>query len=268
MRGADFLDLPSRSTKPRGRGITHVIDSGIPVSEASALLETSADYVDVWKFGWGTAYLDPGVPAKLRLLADHQVLACPGGTLLEIAWSQGRAGAFLDWAGECGFPCVEVSAGTVAMGRADKDMLIAAAAERFVVLAEIGMKRPEAPAAPREWTDDAARDLRAGATWVLTEGRESGTVGTYTTDGTVREDVVEAVVAAIGVGSVVFEAPRRDQQAWFIRRFGSDVNLANVRPADALGAETLRLGLRSDTFPSARLATPPRRVDAEAGNRP
>ena len=115
MPGPDFLDLPTRATKPRGLGITHVLDRGIPLAQSADLLAMCGPYIDVWKLGWGISYLDPTLPGKLELLASHRVLASPGGTLLEIAWAQGRAVEFLDWARGCGFPCVEVSAGTVAM---------------------------------------------------------------------------------------------------------------------------------------------------------
>jgi phosphosulfolactate synthase len=248
MRRPDFLALPARTAKPRRAGITHVLDSGLPVMDTSALLASGGGFVDVWKFGWGTAYLDPGLEAKLDLLAGHRVLACPGGTLLEIAWAQDRTAAALDWAAAVGFPCVEVSAGAVVMSAADKERLIAAAAGRFIVVAEAGSKDPAARLAPEEWARTVRRDLAAGATWVLAEGRESGTVGLYDGSGAVRTDVVDAIVAAAGLDCVVFEAPRKDQQAWFVRRFGPDVNLANVRPAEALGLETLRLGLRADTL--------------------
>jgi phosphosulfolactate synthase len=256
MPRPDFLALPARSAKPRRAGITHVLDSGLPVSQTAALLEVGGAYIDVWKFGWGTAYIDPGLPDKLDLLARNRVLACPGGTLLEIAWAQGRTAEFLDWAAAAAFPCVEVSAGAVTMTRADKDRLIAVAAERFIVLAEAGSKDPAARAGPGEWVRTVERDLAAGATWVLGEGRESGTVGLYDASGAVRSDVVDALAAAGLVDSVVFEAPRKDQQAWFVRRFGSEVNLANVRPGEALGLETLRLGLRADTVGAATPAAP------------
>src|SRR5215813_3052558 len=140
MPGPAFLDLPARTAKPRRTGITHVLDAGIPLCQAADLLDTCAAYVDVWKLGWGVAYLDPNLDAKLELLAAHRVLASPGGTLLEIAWAQGRAAEFLDWARSCGFPCVELSAGTVAMADAAKRDLIEQAAEHFIVLAEVGPK--------------------------------------------------------------------------------------------------------------------------------
>src|SRR6266581_1821400 len=236
MPGPGFLDLPVRSAKPRRTGITHVLDRGIPLAQATDLLLQNECYVDVCKFGWGIAYLDPQLAAKLDLLARHRVLASPGGTLLEISWAQGREREFLDWAADCGFPCVEVSDGTVPMDDAAKRDLITAAAKRFIVLAEVGSKHA------------AAGDLEAGATWILAEGRASGTVGIYESSGTVRQDAVEALAAAVGPDCVVFEAPREDQQAWFVRRFGPDVNLANVPPDGALGLETFRLSLRADTY--------------------
>jgi phosphosulfolactate synthase len=248
MPGPDFLALPARAAKPRARGITHVLDRGLPLAQAADLLAANGPYVDVWKLGWGISYLDPNLAAKLNLLAGHRVLASPGGTLLEIAWAQGRAAEFLDWARACGFPCVEVSAGTVAMDDAAKHDLIEQAARHFIVLAEVGPKDPGVHLTPGQWAQAVSRDLQAGATWVLTEGRASGTVGIYDSSGAVREDVVEAMVSVTDPGSIVFEAPRDSQQAWFVRRFGPDVNLANVPPADALGLETLRLSLRADTY--------------------
>jgi phosphosulfolactate synthase len=248
MPGPDFLDLPARTSKPRGTGITHVLDRGIPLAQSADLLAMSEPYVDVWKLGWGISYLDPNLAAKLKLLAAHGVLASPGGTLLEIAWAQGRAMEFLDWARGSGFPCVEVSDGTVSMDYVAKQELIAEAARHFIVLAEVGPKDPGVHMTPAQWAQALSRDLEAGATWVLAEGRASGTAGIYDTSGTVREDVIAALVSVSDPDFLVFEAPRESQQAWFVRRFGPDVNLANVHPADVLGLETLRLSLRADTY--------------------
>src|SRR6266508_323034 len=219
MASTGFLDLPPRSSKPRQAGFTHVLDKGLPLAGMEPLLATLADHVDLWKLGWGTAYLDPAAGDKVAVLAGHDVRACVGGTLLEVAWAQGKAEACLAWAGERGFPCVEVSNGAVGMPLAEKRRLIARAAEGF---------------------------------WVVAEGRESGTVGLYRADGSVREDVVQAVAGAVGPSLLIFEAPAKHQQAWFIRRFGADVGLGNVMPADVLGLEALRLGLRADTVELAR----------------
>jgi phosphosulfolactate synthase len=247
----DFLTVPSRARKPRQQGVTHVLDKGLPVDDVARLLDVCGAYVDVWKFGWGTAYLDPGLPAKLAVLRDHDVLACTGGTLLEVAWQQGVVVEYLAWAAELGFPCVEVSCGVAPIGPAEKENLIQAAAARFVVLAEIGSKDPKALVSPAQWAAAAAADRAAGASWVVTEGRESGTVGLFTDSGDVRGEVADAVVAAVGTECIVFEAPRKEQQAWLVRRFGADVGLGNLAPSEVLGVEALRLGLRADTFGTA-----------------
>jgi phosphosulfolactate synthase len=253
----DFLTLPEQPAKPRRRGITHVLDKGMPISELDALLGVCGPYVDIWKLGWGTAYLDPGLEKKIALLGRHDVLPCPGGTLLEVAWQQGVVADYLAWAAAMGFPCVEVSCGAVDMTPAQKRSHIEEAAERFIVLGEIGAKDPAVAVAGHEWAAAAAADLAAGATWVVTEGRESGAVGLFDPAGEVRVPVAEAVAAAVGAGSIVFEAPRTSQQAWLIRHFGPDVNLGNVLPNEILGLQALRLGLRADT-----MAIPRRRTSA------
>ncbi|MFC4947300.1 phosphosulfolactate synthase [Pseudonocardia sp. GCM10023141] len=242
-----FLDLPDRPSKPRRTGLTHVIDPGAGRLATADLLDSAAAHIDIWKVGWGTAYVDSTLPSKLELLANNDIVTCLGGTLLEIAWAQGRAVECLAWARDVGFSHVEVSRGTVAMDRREKRELIERAAADFVVLAETGAKAPGEQFAARQWPAECKADLEAGASLVVTEGRQSGTVGTFDASGRVRPDVVEAVVAAVGVDKVVFEAPQSSQQAWFIRRFGPAVNLGNVALADVLSVETLRLGLRSDT---------------------
>lgn len=242
-----FLDLPARSAAPRTTGLTHVLDGGIGVAATADVLGSAGRYVDIWKVGWGAAYVDAGLGAKIELVTGLGIEVCLGGTLLEIAWAQGRAAECLAWARASGFTRVEVSRGTVDMSTAEKRALIARAARDFVVLAEVGSKAPGESQQARRWPVECRADLDAGAALVVTEGRQSGTVGTFDEQGRVRGDVVEAVAAAVGVERVIFEAPRASQQAWFVRRFGSDVNLGNVAPQDVLSAETLRLGLRSDT---------------------
>jgi phosphosulfolactate synthase len=252
------LDLPERPPKPRRVGITHVLDKGLPVADLAGVLETCGAYIDIWKFGWGTAYLDPGVEAKLALLAERGILGCVGGTLMEVAWVQRRVEEFLDWAAAAGFPCVEVSRGAAPMRPDEKYDLIRMAKSRFTVLSEVGAKSAADRMACVEWAEEVKGDLAAGARWVLTEGRESGTVGIYDDSGTVREDVIAAVMAAGGVERVVFETPRKDQAVWFIKHCGPNVNLANIPVAEVLGVETLRLGLRADTM----------RLASEAARRP
>jgi phosphosulfolactate synthase len=244
----DFLSLPPRASKPRFAGLTHVLDKGLPLPELECVLDSTATFIDLWKFGWGTAYLDPKIRQKVAILGQHRVRACMGGTLLEVAWAQGKADTLLSWAADVGFPCVEVSNGAVDMPVRDKRWLIAAAVKRFTVLSEVGSKDPQVDLSALRWAEETKADLEAGASLVLTEGRESGTIGLYSPEGLVREDIVSAITSAVGLHRIIFEAPRKDQQAWFIRQFGPDVNLGNVIPAEALGLEALRLGLRADTI--------------------
>jgi len=242
-----FLDLPRRSAKPRAAGLTHVIDKGLPLSELAPHLATAGPFIDLWKFGWGTAYIDPALDTKLAALRERDVRACTGGTLLEVAWSQDKVTEFVAWAQEARFPCIEVSRGAVPMPLDEKRDLIRLAGAAFCVYSEVGAKDPGAESSPEQWADEVRGDLDAGASWVILEGRESGTVGLYRPDGSVRADMVDAVAGSADLARLVFEAPRKDQQAWFINRFGSEVNLANVALTEALGLEALRLGLRGDT---------------------
>jgi phosphosulfolactate synthase len=248
MNVPDFLSLPPRRTKPRSAGLTHVLDKGMHLNDLEGFIDSAGDFIDLWKLGWGTGYIDPMVEKKVAALSGHGIRPCLGGTLLEVAWSQGKEAEYLAWAGDMGLPCVEVSNGALDIPVSEKRRLISRAARDFLVLAEVGSKDPAVAVSPTAWAEQAAGDIDAGATWVLGEGRESGSVGLYTPEGAVREEVVEAMVSTVGVEAIIFEAPRRSQQAWFVRRFGTDVNLGNVIPAEVLGMETLRLGLRADTI--------------------
>jgi phosphosulfolactate synthase len=244
---ADFLNLPERPAKPRSTGLTHVLDKGMPAPDVRALLEGADDFIDIWKFGWGTAYLDRQFEEKLALLAEHGVRACLGGTLLEIAWSQGRVEEYFQWAAGARVPLVEVSCGVMPIPPGDKARLVGRAAQSFAVLTEVGSKDPARQMQPAQWAQEVSADLASGAWMVVTEGRESGTVGTYDDSGAVLEHIIDAVVAAAGHERILFEAPRKDQQAWLINRFGPSVNLGNVGLSDIVGVEALRLGLRADT---------------------
>lgn len=227
--------------------MTHVLDKGIPVEVMADHLASHVDFVDVWKFGWGTAYAERHLERKISLLERYDVLACLGGTLLEIAWAQGKTEACLKWAESVGFAAVEVSRGTVRMNTEEKQELIAESAQHFVVFAETGYKSADRILLPSEWHHEIVGDLDAGAKFVVAEGRESGTVGVYDAAGTPQTDIIDAAIRAAGLSRTFFEAPREDQQAWFINVYGPEVNLGNIAPDDLLPLRTLRLGLRADT---------------------
>jgi len=243
----DFLRLAELPPKPRNVGLTHALDKGISVEAMVGILTSYSDCIDIWKFGWGTSYVEPRLDEKMALLSSHGVQACVGGTLLEIAWAQGRAEECLDWAQAAGFGAVEVSRGVVAMPLDDKQALIRRAATDFTVFAETGYKSQERLLLPDEWRREFIEDLASGARYVVAEGRESGTIGVYNTEGQTQEDIVDAAVDAAGIERVIFEAPRKDQQVWFIERHGPTVNLGNIGVFDLLALQTLRLGLRADT---------------------
>lgn len=237
-----------RTTKPRRWGLTHVIDTGVPIEHLRGQLDVVADYTDIWKFGFGTSYLDPTVAKKVQVLGDAGIDACVGGTLLEAAWLESKEPMLLAWAKEMGFPCIEVSNGASGMTAGEKLRLIELASTDFVVLSEVGSKDPADPVLSSVWAEEMAADLAAGATWGIAEGRESGTVGLYRPDGSVKWDLVEAITEAVSMERVVFEAPRTSQQAAFIRTYGPNVSLGNIAPNDILALEALRRGLRGDTL--------------------
>ena len=244
-----FLSLPSRPSKPRSAGLTHVLDKGLPLVVLRNLVEAVGDYIDVWKFGYGLSYFDSQLARKLSLLAANGVRACPGGTLAEICWLQQKTDQYFDWLQTVGMDCVEISNGASAMPAETKRQLIATAAGRgFEVFAEVGSKDPNIVATPSAWAEEAQADLDAGATWIVAEGRDSGTVGLYDADGQVRSDLVAALETVGAQASVIYEAPLRAQQAWLIRHVGPNVNLGNIAGEEVLSLEALRLGLRADTI--------------------
>jgi phosphosulfolactate synthase len=209
--------------------------------------------VDIVKVGWGIGYIDPQLSTRVAICTE---LGCPvslGGTLFEVAAIQDRVGELRDWALSVGMTHIEVSNGLRALTASRKHALVRELSADFVVLAETGAKEGNYPPTPAEWAEEMTRDLDAGASWVIAEGRESGTVGLYHADQGIREDLVSAILAWVPAEKVIFEAPGKSQQAWFVRQFGADVNIGNVAPASVLALETLRLGLRADTVSAGAL---------------
>ncbi|HEY7961594.1 MAG TPA: phosphosulfolactate synthase [Solirubrobacteraceae bacterium] len=253
---ASFLDIPERSVKPRERGLTNVIDRGLSVAAVDGLMEAAGASVDVVKLGWGTALVSANLPAKLARYAAHGVPVVLGGTLTELALRQGRIDGLLAWLRELGLRHVEVSDGTLALPSSEKCELIARLSGEFTVFSEVGSKDAERIMAPYRWVEQIEAELRAGAWKVITEARESGTAGIFRADGEVRMGLIDEIAHAVDPERLVFEAPRREQQVWFLRRFGSDCNLGNIAPDDVLSLETLRLGLRSETVECFAIAEP------------
>jgi len=250
QRAAGFLALPERSSKPRERGLTHVIDRGLSIAQVDGLIETVGDCVDIVKLGWGTALVTANLKPKLERYAAHGIPVVLGGTLTEIAIRQGRVEGLVAWLRELGLRHVEISDGTIALDPEVKAHLISTLAAHFTVLSEVGSKDADFIMAPYVWVEQIQRDLQAGAWKVIAEARESGTAGIYRADGEVRTGLIDEIVHAIDAERLIFEAPLHDQQVWLLKRFGSECNLGNIAPDDVLSLETLRLGLRSDTVES------------------
>ncbi len=245
-----FLDLPERSRKPREHGITHVLDRGLSLAEVDGMVEVAGDAVDFVKLGWGTALATENLAPKLDRYRSHGIPVVCGGTLTELAIAQGRVEEMVGWLRELGLRHVEVSDGTITLDHDRKLDLIERLARDFTVFSEVGSKDDERIMAPYRWVEQIGQELDAGAWKVIAEARESGTVGIYRHDGEVRMGLIDEIAHEIDPERLVFEAPRKEQQVWFLKRFGPNVNLGNIPPADVLSLETLRLGLRSDTMPT------------------
>jgi phosphosulfolactate synthase len=242
--------------KPRARGLTHVIDRGLSVAEVDSLMEVAGDCVDVVKLGWGTALVSANLRQKLKRYAAREVPVVLGGTLTELAIRQGRVEGLIAWLRELGLRHVEVSDGTIAIDPAVKRELIERLAREFTVLAEVGSKDVDFIMAPYVWVEQIQSDLDAGAWKVIAEARESGTAGIYRATGEVRTGLIDEIAHAVDPDRLIFEAPRREQQVWLLKRFGTECNLGNIAADDVLSLETLRLGLRSDTVDRFALGDP------------
>jgi phosphosulfolactate synthase len=231
---------------PRNGGLTHVIDKGLGPRAWADVLETSGDYIDIVKLGWGTAYVTQNLRAKLDVLRGKPVVI--GGTFFEAVLVQDKLDDYKRWLEELGLTYVEISDGVIELPRERKLELIEDLARDFTVLSEVGSKDAEEVYAPYEWVQWIKEELAAGAWKVITEGREGGTAGIYRPTGEMRTGLVDEIVHEIAVDDLLFEAPTKASQAWFIKQFGPGVNLGNIPPDEVIPLETLRRGLRGDTL--------------------
>ena len=211
-------------------------------------LEVAGDYVDIVKLGWGTAVVTPNVKEKIALYQSFGIPVCFGGTFFEVCLRQNKLEEYVALVRECGMTCVEISDGTIDMDEDDKLALLRRFAKEFKVLSEVGSKDEAVVITPTKWVDSIKRELEAGAWKVITEGRESGTVGIYRPTGDVKDGLLEEIRTAFDTSQLLFEAPIKKQQAWFIKQFGANVNLGNIPPEEVISVETLRVGVRGDTL--------------------
>jgi phosphosulfolactate synthase len=243
-----WLDVPARAPKPRTAGLTHVIDKGASLFEIQGLFDSAGEYVDIVKLGWGTSVVTNNLEKKIKLLRSFDVPVVCGGTLFEAAVARGRLDEYRGWLAANGFTHVEISDGTIEIERERKLELIAELARDFTVLSEVGSKDSDTVFAPYQWVAWLKEELEAGAWKVITEGREGGTAGIFREDGVMRTGLLEEIAHEIALDDLLFEAPTKSSQAWFVKQFGPDVNLGNIPPDEVIPLETLRLGLRADTI--------------------
>ena len=243
------VSLPQRSTKPRSDGRTHIIDKGLPTGWIEDQLQLAGEFVDLVKLGWGTSVLTPNLTEKLDTYRAHDVDVCFGGTLFELVYLQGRVDEYAGWLRELGITSVEISDGCLEMNGSDKLKLIEEWSGEMTVFSEVGSKDAAVIVTPARWVKAIKQELEAGATYVILEGRESGTAGMYRESGEIRMGLIDEILeSGIPVDRLVFEAPTKAQQVWLIKHIGPDINVGNIAPEDALPLETLRLGLRADTL--------------------
>jgi phosphosulfolactate synthase len=233
-------------------GLTHVIDKGLGPRAWEDILETAGDHISIVKLGWGTAAVTQNLERKLEVLKEKPVVI--GGTFFEVVYAKNELDAYKQWLNDLGLTHVEISDGTVDIPRERKLELIADFARDFTVLSEVGSKDSSVEYTAEQWKQWLREELDAGAWKVITEAREGGTAGIFDSSGGMRTELIGEIALEIGPVHVIFEAPSKAAQAWFIKQFGPSVNLGNIPPEEVIPLETLRLGLRGDTLKEVLLA--------------
>lgn len=240
--------LPARNKKPRDKGITLVLDKGFSVREAEDFCESASSYTDILKLGWGTSYVTQNLEDKLAVYANAGIPVYLGGTLFEAYVLRDQLDAYMELLSRFDIEYAEVSNGTIWLSDKRKLDIIKRMSQELTIFSEIGSKNPDDIIPPYKWVKMIENELEAGAWKVICEARESGTVGVFRPNGEIRSGLIDEIADQIPVEKLIFEAPQKEQQVWFIKKFGSNVNLGNIAPAEVIPLETLRLGLRSDTL--------------------
>ncbi len=240
--------VPTRTSKPRNAGITMVMDKGLSVRDVESLIEVSGPYIDIVKLGWATSYVTPNLTAKLDVYRAAGIPVYLGGTLLEAFIIRDRFEDYLRILEKYKIQHAEVSDGSIDLEHDKKCEYIHSLAKHVTVLSEVGSKDVQKIIPPYKWIELMQKELDAGAWKVIGEAREGGNVGLFRSTGEVRSGLVEEILTKIPSEKIMWEAPQKEQQVWFIKLLGTNVNLGNIAPHEVVPLETLRLGLRSDTF--------------------
>src|SRR6478735_5283164 len=241
-------NLPERTTKPRQTGFTMAMDKGLSVREAEDFMSIAADHVDIVKLGWATSYVTPNLKEKIKVYKEAGVPCYLGGTLFEAFIIRDQFEDYRKVLDKFDLSFAEVSDGSIDLDHDKKCDYIRKLTPQVTVLSEVGSKDADKIIPPYQWIDLMQKELEAGAWKVIGEAREGGNVGLFRSTGEVRSGLVEEILTKIPFEKIIWEAPQREQQVWFIKLLSSNVNLGNISPNEVIPLETLRLGLRSDTF--------------------
>jgi len=240
--------IPERPEKPRNTGLTMVMDKGLSIREAEDFMAVGSAYTDFVKLGFGTSLITPGFEKKIKIYKDAGVIPYFGGTLFEAFIVRDMFTQFIEFVDKYRVDLVEVSDGSFDIDHNKKLEYISRLAERGTVISEVGSKKKDVIYSPDEWVAMMKAELNAGSVKVIAEARESGTTGIYNEDGSINNKIIGAITDHVKLENVLWEAPLKSQQAWFIKHFGANVNLGNIEPREIIPLESLRLGLRGDTF--------------------
>ncbi|MCP4456435.1 MAG: phosphosulfolactate synthase [Cytophagales bacterium] len=240
--------LPERTAKPRESGYTMVMDKGLSLRQVEDLIETTGEVIDIVKFGWATSYVTPTLPEKIKLYQEANIPVYFGGTLFEAFYIREQLDDYKRVLEKYNLEHCEVSDGSVSMDHDHKCELVSEFSKLVTVLSEVGSKDASKIIPPYKWIEQMQTELDAGAWKVIGEAREGGNVGLFRDSGEVRQGLVEEILTKIPTEKIIWEAPQKAQQVWFIKLCGANVNLGNIAPNEAIPLETIRLGLRGDTF--------------------
>ena len=241
-------NLPTRTEKPRNSGMTMVMDKGLSLRQVEDFIEVGGTYTDIVKLGWATSYVTPNLDQKLKIYKDAGIPVYFGGTLFEAMIVRGQFDDYRKLLDKYNLQYAEVSDGSIEIPHEIKCEYISKLAKQVTVISEVGSKDVQKIFAPYKWIQLMKAEIEAGSWKVIAEARESGNVGIYRDSGEVRQGLLDEILTQIPEESIIWEAPQKAQQVWFIKLIGANVSLGNIAPADVIPLETLRLGIRSDTF--------------------
>ena len=240
--------LPQRTVSPRKNGVTMVMDKGISLRQAEDFLSSSSDYVDFVKLGFGTSIVSKNVKEKIKLYKNAGIKVYVGGTLFEAFVIRNKFDDYLKYISDFGLDCAEVSDGSIELEHDKKCEYITKLAKEYTVLSEVGSTEEGVIIHPARWIKMMENELKAGAFKVIAEARESGTVGIFHKNGSAHTMLINRIVNKVKIENIIWETPQKSQQVYFLKMFGCNVNVGNIGVDDVIPLETLRLGLRGDTF--------------------